>query len=49
MQMAVIEYSRNVLGYAEANSTEMNEGTAHPVVNLMEEQKMLLTKEEQCV
>jgi CTP synthase len=30
MQMAVIEYSRNILGYAEANSTEMNEGT-HPV------------------
>jgi CTP synthase len=25
MQMAVIEYSRNVLGYADANSTEMNE------------------------
>jgi CTP synthase len=37
--MAVIEYSRNVLGYAEANSTEMNEGTAHPVVNLMENKK----------
>jgi CTP synthase len=27
------------LGYADANSTEMNEHTAHPVVNLMEEQK----------
>jgi CTP synthase len=39
MQMAVIEYSRNVLGYADANSTEMNEHTEHPVVSLMEEKK----------
>ena len=39
MQMAVIEYSRNILGYADANSTEMNENTSHPVINLMEEQK----------
>ena len=39
MQMAVIEYSRNVLGYADANSTEMNQETPHPVINLMEEQK----------
>ncbi len=39
MQMAVIEFARNVLGYADANSTEMNESTAHPVINLMEEQK----------
>lgn len=44
MQMAVIEYSRNVLGYADANSTEMNEKTAHPVVNLMEEQKTVTDK-----
>ncbi len=39
MQMAVIEYARNVLGLKEANSTEMNENTTHPVINLMEEQK----------
>ncbi|MDG2432123.1 CTP synthase [Flavobacterium sp.] len=44
MQMAVIEYSRTVLGYTEANSTEMNEGTPHPVVNLMEEQKNVTEK-----
>lgn len=37
--MAVIEYARNVLGYKDANSIEMNESTAHPVINLMEEQK----------
>jgi CTP synthase len=44
MQMAVIEYSRNVLRYVDANSTEMNENTAHPVVNLMEEQKTITDK-----
>jgi CTP synthase len=44
MQMAVIEYSRNILGYTQANSTEMNEGTPHPVVNLMEEQKNVTDK-----
>jgi CTP synthase len=44
MQMAVIEYSRNVLGYADANSTEMNQETAHPVINLMEEQKNVTHK-----
>src|SRR5690606_13187730 len=38
MQMAVIEYSRNVLGLEDANSTEMDENTKYPVINLMEEQ-----------
>lgn len=44
MQMAVIEYSRNVLGLKDANSTEMNEGTSHPVIDLMEEQKTITDK-----
>lgn len=44
MQMAVIEFARNVLGYKDANSTEMNETTAHPVINLMEEQKEIENK-----
>ncbi|AWA30209.1 CTP synthase [Flavobacterium magnum] len=44
MQMAVIEYSRNVLGLKDANSTEMNVGTAHPVIDLMEEQKTITDK-----
>lgn len=44
MQMAVIEHARNVLGYSDANSTEMNAHTAHPVVNLMEEQKTVTDK-----
>ncbi len=44
MQMAVIEYSRNVLGLADANSTEMEENTSDPVINLMEEQKTITNK-----
>ena len=44
MQMAVIEFSRNVLGLANANSTEMNADTAYPVINLMEEQKTVTEK-----
>jgi len=39
MQMAVIEYSRNVLGFSDANSTEMDENTSNPVISLMEDQK----------
>ncbi|MEM9001850.1 MAG: CTP synthase [Bacteroidota bacterium] len=39
MQMAVIEYARNVLGLENANSTEMDQVTPHPVINLMKEQK----------
>ncbi|HBK82000.1 MAG TPA: CTP synthase, partial [Flavobacterium sp.] len=39
MQMAVIEFARNVLGFKDANSTEMNTKTMYPVINLMEEQK----------
>jgi len=44
MQMAVIEYSRNVLGLKEANSTEMNPNTPDPVINLMEDQKSVTNK-----
>lgn len=39
MQMAVIEYARNVIGLTEANSTEMNPQTPDPVISLMEDQK----------
>ena len=42
--MAVIEYARTVLGYADANSTEMNAATTHPVIDLMEEQKSVTDK-----
>jgi len=44
MQMAVIEYSRNVLGLKGASSTEMNKETSHPVINLMETQKEVTEK-----
>ena len=39
MQCAVIEYARNVLGLKDANSTEFDENTHHPVIDLMLEQK----------
>jgi CTP synthase len=38
LQMAVVEFSRNVLGLTGANSLEFNEHTPHPVVTLMESQ-----------
>jgi CTP synthase len=44
MQMSIIEYSRNILGLADANSTEMNNNTKNPVVNLMEDQKTVTDK-----
>ncbi|WP_431472058.1 CTP synthase [Nonlabens sp. SCSIO 43208] len=42
MQMAVIEYSRNVLKLKESNSIEMDDNTPHPVISLMEDQKNIL-------
>ncbi|MCQ2590431.1 MAG: CTP synthase [Treponema sp.] len=39
MQIAVIEYARNVLGYKDANSTEFNEQCEHPVIDLMKDQE----------
>jgi CTP synthase len=44
MQMAVIEFARNVLGWTDAHSTEMNAHTTHPVIDLMEEQKHIEAK-----
>ena len=44
MQMSVVEYARNVLGWQDAHSVEMNPDTAHPVINLMEEQKKVTAK-----
>ena len=44
MQIAVIEFARNVLGVAGADSTEMNEKTENPVIDLMEEQKGITEK-----
>ncbi len=39
MQMMVIEFARDVLGYKDANSREMDEKTPHNVIDIMEEQK----------
>jgi CTP synthase len=39
MQMMVIEFARNVLGYTDANSSEMDGSTPHNVIDIMEEQK----------
>ena len=38
MQLACVEYSRNVLGWKDANTTEINPKTTHPVIQLMNEQ-----------
>jgi CTP synthase len=44
MQCAVVEFGRNVLGLADASSTEMNPGTTNPVIDMMEEQKRIVNK-----
>ena len=42
MQCMVIEFARNVLGYSDANSTEMEPNTPHKVIDMMEEQKTVI-------
>lgn len=44
MQCAVIEFAQNVLGYKNANSTEMVRSTPHPIIDLMEQQKGITEK-----
>ena len=44
MQMAVIEFARNILGWRDAHSTEMDVNTPYPVIDLMEEQKKVTIK-----
>ena len=44
MQMAAIEFARNVLGIQDADSTEMNPDTPDPVIDMMEEQKKITMK-----
>ena len=39
MQLSVVEFARNVLGYKDANSSELNPNTTHPVIHIMEEQE----------
>ncbi len=44
MQIAVIEFARNVLGWQDAHSTEFDENTTYPVIHIMEYQKTILDK-----
>jgi len=44
MQIAVIEFARNVVGLKKANSTEFDESTPDPVISLLEEQKHIQHK-----
>ena len=44
MQCTVIEYARDVLKWSDANSTEFDEKTTHPVIDLMEEQRGITKK-----
>ncbi|MFL2611669.1 MAG: CTP synthase, partial [Flavobacteriaceae bacterium] len=44
MQMAVIEYARNVLKLEDVNSTEMKENCKNPIISLMENQKSIVNK-----
>ncbi len=44
MQLMVIEFARNVLGYKDANSTEFDEATPSPVIDLMPDQRGIIDK-----
>ncbi len=44
MQCSVIEFARNVLGYKDAHSAEMNDATKHPVIDMMASQKTISQK-----
>ena len=44
MQMAVLEFARNVLGYKEASSEEFNKDAKHKVIHIMENQKEITNK-----
>ena len=44
MQVAVIEFARNVLGFSDAHSTEFNPDTTHPVIDLLPSQRGMRNK-----
>ena len=44
MQCTVIEYARDVLGWKDANSSEFDQNTSHPVIDLMEDQRGITQK-----
>ncbi len=39
MQLSIVEFARNVVGYKDAHSIELNPETTHPVINLLPDQK----------
>ena len=46
MQLAVIEFCRNVIGWEDAHTAEINPGSSHVVIDIMPEQKKLLEEEK---
>jgi len=46
MQLAVVEFARNVCGLKGANSTEFQPNTPHPVIDLLPEQKIFLKEKK---
>ena len=48
MQVMCIEFARHVLGYKDANSTEVDPNTPHPVISLLSEQKDVENLVAQC-
>lgn len=46
MQLAAIEFARNVCGYKDAHTTEINPNTKHPIINVMESQKEKVAKKD---
>lgn len=46
MQMAVIEFARDVLGFKDANTEEADDGTKHPVIHTMDYQKELIKNKQ---
>lgn len=46
MQLATVEYGRNVMGWSDANTTEINPKTKHPVIHIMSDQEKKLLKKQ---
>ncbi len=46
MQLAVVEFARNVLGWSDANTTEIDPKSTHPVIDIMPDQKEKMAKED---
>jgi CTP synthase len=46
MQLAAIEFARNVMGFKDANSTEIDPNTSHPIIHIMPDQEKKLLQRE---